>query len=143
VSSPDAPERSNVVPTTGLFVVADSVRQYKLLQIRWIAQMYIEESINQYLPIEFVLKSGQESIFTPPIVEAHGNDFYVIDGKTRAFAHGATSSTLNCVVVKNVQSNLPRPPVRLSDVRVDRRKSSSERIPPNQFRHIESAVHSW
>jgi hypothetical protein len=122
------------------------VREYKYRQIRHLIELYKRLGVTLFNPTQVTLNTGKKSIVTPPVVEAAGNQFILIEGSTRAtFCRDEGVSTINCVVVRGVTDQLPSTPVRFQQVRVVGSTLGPgqryERFNYSHFRSIERGVH--
>jgi hypothetical protein len=122
------------------------VREYKYRQIRHLIDLYKRLGITLFDPATVSLSTGEKSIVTPPVVEAAGGQFILVEGSTRAtFCRDENVSAINCVVVRGVTDPLPSAPVPFKQVRVVGRTLDTgqryERFNYSHFRSIERAVH--
>lgn len=134
------------VPVERLVSLANYVREYKYRQIRHLIQLYRDLNIPLFDPAAVVLKSGEKSIVTPPVVEESGGQFILLEGSTRAtFCRDEGIAHMKCVVVRGVMDPLPGAPVMFNRVRVVGRTLDAdqryEKFNYANFRSIERAVH--
>lgn len=129
-----------------LLSLANYVREYKYNQIRSLVGLYREKNISLFEPAAVVLTGSHKSIVTPPVVEASGSRYVLIEGSTRAtFLRDQGEERIACVVVRGVRDALPSDLVDFSKVRVVARKFDAEfryaGFNYTLFRHIEASVH--
>ena len=83
------------------------IRGDKYKQIYNMFNLY-PESGDIFSGSSIALHGDRESIIGPIVVEKHGDNYFVIEGNTRAlFAYKNNISKLKVLVVKNVKANLP------------------------------------
>jgi len=136
------------VPLDRLVSLTRFVREYKYRQIRHLIDLYKRSGIMLFDPTAVSLNTGEKSIVTPPVVEAAGSQFILVEGSTRAtFCRDEDISAINCVVVRGVTDPLPSTPVPFTQVRVVGRTLDTERryerFNYSHFRSIERAVHPF
>jgi len=134
------------IPLDRLVSLTRFVREYKYRQIRYLIDLYKRLGIMLFDPAAVNLNTGEKSIVTPPVVEAAGDHFVLVEGSTRAtFCRDEDVSEINCVVVRGVTDPLPSSPVPFRQVRVVGRTLNTaqryERFNYSHFRSIERAVH--
>jgi len=136
------------VPLERLVSLTRFVREYKYRQIRHLIDLYKGLGIPLFDPAAVGLNTGEKSIVTPPVVEAVGGQFILVEGSTRAtFCRDEEISVMNCVVVRGVTDPLPSTPVPFKQVRVVGSTLAAgqryERFNYSHFRSIERAVHPF
>ena len=123
------------------------MREYKYQQIKSLHGMFKAANLDPFDVAVVKYISGKETIVTPPVVEASGDSFYLIQGTTRAvYCVREGIQSIRCLVVRGLSDALPssrRVPIR--DVLVGGRTLSmadryGQKIDAD-FRHIEYAVH--
>jgi len=135
------------VPVSGDLLTLDlHVKEYKLLQVAHLFEMYRDFKVAEFSAARFESSLGGSSIVTPPVLERIGNDLIIIEGHTRfyyALRNGISS--IKSVIVERVGSPLPAIPRPLSTLNL----ASDTIIFQNQFdglnsscvRNIEQALH--
>jgi hypothetical protein len=134
------------LPLTSLWALATQVREYKYRQVGSVVDLFDRHDIPFFEPalVDF---GGRVSLITPPVVEASGDRFILIQGSTRsAFCRDTGIGQLTCVVVRGVSDALPSgqhvPLTRVG--MVGRAVSPNERyggLNYAQFRDVERAIH--
>lgn len=129
-----------------LVSLARYVREYKYNQIRNLIGLYREKKIRLFDPAAVLLGGIHRSIVTPPVVEASGSHYVLIEGSTRAtFLRDQGEERIGCVVVRGVRDALPGDPVDFSRVQVVAREFDAQfryrGFNYSLFRHIEAKVH--
>lgn len=135
------------VNVSDLLALGSLVREYKYQQIKSLHGMFKAADLVPFDVAVVKYPSGKETIVTPPVVEASGNSFYLIQGTTRAFFCVREGiEKIRCLVVRNPSAPLPSAnhmPIR--EVLVGGRTLSTlERYGQpidTDFRRIEFAVH--
>jgi predicted acylesterase/phospholipase RssA len=130
-----------------LVALSSLVREYKYQQIKSLHAMFKAADLDPFDVAIVRYASGKQTIVTPPVVEAAGDKFYLIQGTTRAlFCVREGIETIRCLVVRNPSAPLPsqrRTPIR--DVLVGGRTlSTTDRYGQTidaDFRRVEYAVH--
>ncbi len=139
--------RMETVNVSDLMALSSLVREYKYQQIKSLHGMFRTAGLDPFDVAVVKYPGGKETIVTPPIVEASGKSFYLIQGTTRAFFCVREGiEQIRCLVVRNLSAALPsanHTPIR--EVLVGGRTLNTlERYGQPidaDFRHIEFAVH--
>jgi predicted acylesterase/phospholipase RssA len=121
-------------------------REFKYNQIRRLVDLYRRLGLELFEPAAIQLENGQRSIVTPPVVEAAGDKFVLIEGSTRAtFCRDEGVTSFKCVVARGVADPTPSRTYNFERVRITGRDlPASERYDGfdyAHFRHIERAMH--
>lgn len=128
------------------------VKSYKYNQIYRIFDLYSRVEARCFEPLEIVRDIGAQRVvmpITPPVVEQHGEDLYVIEGNNRLLhlvrERGATRALV--LVVRGVSSALPSEgKMRIGQIRVtDEERTGEQRyvgFQRQQFREIEEKAHN-
>lgn len=124
------------------------VREYKYRQIRHLMHIYSNSNIALFDPAYIALRGQQSSLVTPPVVEASGEHFILVEGSTRAtFSRDEGKQELKCIVVRGVEDPLPSAPIPFRQVRVvGRTLPTAERYEQfnyGNFRSIERSMHPF
>ncbi len=120
------------------------IRGYKLKQIHNILDLYDGSTdVFKFTPKSIIYSNNQSTIITPPIIEKHGSNYFVIEGNTRLFyLYYNKVVRVNCIVIDNVSENLPSSSkYSISELLVtDKTKEGKERynnFDYSRFRKIE------
>ena len=134
------------VDINDVYFLSNYIRLEKYRQIKVLFDLYKNNQIPLFEPLEIKLLEDKSSIVTPIILERHQEKLYVIEGKTRlkyAYQHGI--SKLNVIVINGVKSDLPVvkgfEPKRVSQVMVTDNKKAENMQCVKLFRHIEEMFH--
>lgn len=91
-----------------LTFITKYVRGYKFRQIENIFDIYKSRGVEIFSPMKVNLADNKSTLITPPIIEKHGDSYYVIEGNTRlTYLFKSGVKTINTIVVKNVSEGLP------------------------------------
>ena len=124
------------------------IRALKYRQIQQMFDLYGSLDIDKFSSASLRFPDGKESVIGPPVVEKHGDDYYLIEGNTRciyAYRHGF--NFLKMVVVESVDAQLPcnkeekykSHQVLISDQKLEAEGRYSE-FNKQLFRHIEAGL---
>jgi hypothetical protein len=121
-------------------------REFKYNQIRHLVDIYRGLGLELFEPVAIQFANNQNSIVTPPVVEAVGDRFVVIEGSTRAtFCRDEGIPSFKCIVVRNVADPTPSKTFDFDIVRITGRdlpvSERYEGFDYAHFRHIERAMH--
>jgi hypothetical protein len=123
------------------------VREYKYRQIAHLIAAYRANNLTPFEAAAVSFADGRRSIITPPVVEAAGDKFILIEGSTRAtfLRDEDPEGRLTCIVVRGVKDPLPSGTTELQSVRIAGRTLEPdfryEGFNYALFRHIERQVH--
>src|ERR1017187_2072642 len=122
------------------------IRAYKYRQVEHLAAAFRERGIELFGAARVRLDGGAASVVTPPVIEVHGPDGFVIEGNTRTYYCAQSGiERMRAIVVRGVDAPLPASSVDLRQLIV-----STEHLEPDArmpghnysyFRHIEAAAH--
>ncbi|HCG0885754.1 patatin-like phospholipase family protein [Pseudomonas aeruginosa] len=132
-----------------ILVLQQSVKEFKLLQIKHHMSDLQRNGCDLFELIEVSLPGGRGTIVTPPVLERIGEKLVLIDGNTRFFhclANGITS--VRAVIADNVTAPLPaQRPRPLSTLKLVSSTTPVDAMYTNVdrslFRRIEEAVHPY
>jgi predicted acylesterase/phospholipase RssA len=129
-----------------LIFITKYVRGYRFRQINYLIEIYKQNNIELFKPLEIFYSSGKSALVTPPVVEKHGSTLFVIEGNTRLkFLHSTRIKKVYVIKVEQVEEELPSSgrykvnEILISDVE----KTGSDRYNQfsyDKFRKIEKAV---
>jgi predicted acylesterase/phospholipase RssA len=122
------------------------IRAYKYRQVEHLAGLFRDKGIPLFDCATVRLEGGASSVVTPPVIEIHGTEMFVIEGNTRTyFCHRTGLPRMRAIVVRGVQDPIPGKSVELRRVSISTDSlESADRMPGlnySLFRHIESAAH--
>lgn len=132
-----------------ILVLQQSLKEYKLLQIRHHISDLKKHNQELFDLIEVSLPSGTSTIITPPIFEAVGEKLVLIEGHARLFyCLNNGIDAIQAVVVTGVTFELPaRDTYPLSSLKLDSSTISVndlyKDVDMGLFRRIEEAVHPF
>jgi predicted acylesterase/phospholipase RssA len=135
------------IPLTKVIPLTKHVREYKYKQVKHLYEMYKTSGLEAFQTAYLAFADGKTSLVTPPVVEASGDGFVVIEGSTRMlFCKNEGINNLTCVVARNVLAPLPAARWSLDRVRIIGRtlgpKERYEDFNYPNFRRIEYFVHN-
>ena len=135
------------VPLKDSYSISRSARMYRFRQTDFLISVFKKNGIPLFNPAAVELLNGHHSLITPPVVEETNGRFVFIEGNTRALhaiCKGQTS--IRCLVVRGVSTELPATPVPFDEVFMCRLKlpAAWRQIDWNYtaFRNIEEAIHN-
>lgn len=130
-----------------LFFMHDFVYGYKYRAIDELVRLYKESNLELFSSAQFVLANNKGSIITPPIIEIHEGEKYVISGLTRLFyAYKQGISKIQAVVVENCTSPLPLKntvplsKLKIKDTPFDIEEKANFRYDNKNYRRIENVL---
>ncbi len=132
------------IPIDEIRPLTGSLEYFKLFRSRRIDIL----RASHQLPAAFSVRGASEWIFTPPIVERHGDTYVAIDGTHRLFdARRIGKRAAECILVENVAATLPAKPLESWDeVTPTRTKLAREHryasYDASAFRPIRAALRS-
>ena len=145
-------------PTVGLQVssidlakvsfINPALLAFKLLQSRYICELYDSNKIEHYQPLLLTLGGGNTSVIAPPLVEERDGFFVVLNGSHRLYWSLSQRAThIIATVASNVADALPDQPKGIGDVEVHSNQTAKGRarsphFKRELFRRYESAVHA-
>lgn len=91
-----------------ILVMQRRIKEYKALQIRYLASDLTAEGRGLFGPLQVTLMDGKSSIVTPPVLEKHSGSLIVIEGNARLF-HCFTNGIeeVDVVLIEGVTDQLP------------------------------------
>ncbi|MCB2215110.1 MAG: patatin-like phospholipase family protein [Desulfobulbaceae bacterium] len=122
------------------------VRGFKYRQINNIIEIYKRNNFELFTPIQLLLKENKYSIVTPPVIESHGDNCYLVEGNTRlTFLQRLGVVKVKAVIVKNVNEGLPSSGrYKVNEVLITDKetigKDRYDQFDYEKFRKIEKAV---
>lgn len=122
------------------------IRAYKYRQVEHLAGVFRDKGIPLFDCAAVQLDGGANSVVTPPVVEVHGAEMFVIEGNTRTyFCYQMGVPRMRVIVVRGVEDPLPGQSVELRRVSISTDDlEPDDRMPGlnySLFRHIEAAAH--
>lgn len=91
-----------------LTFITKYVRGYKFRQIQNVFDVYKSVGVKLFSPVKVNLSDGKSTLITPPIIEKHGDNYYVIEGNTRlTYLNKIGVQKITTIVVNNVIEGLP------------------------------------
>lgn len=96
------------IPIEEIRPLTGSLEYFKLFRSRRIDILRATHK----LPSAFSVRGAPQWIFTPPIVERHGNNYVAIDGTHRLYdGHRIGKQAAECILIENVAAALPARPL--------------------------------
>ena len=134
------------VDISDMIFITKYVKGFKYRQIQNLFDIYESNKIDLFKPVKLQLNNNKHTIITPPIIEKHGDNFFVLEGNTRLFylyRQGVQSAY--AVIVENVTEALPGSGrYKLNQVLISDRvivgKDRYESFDYSKFRKIEEAI---
>lgn len=140
--------RMDDVQIPGAFSIGVSARTYRFRQVPFMTKALCAEGIPLFELAAVVLRSGEHSLITPPVVEIHNGKRVFIEGNTRAlhsFCDGKNS--IRALVVEGVTNPPPSRPIPIDEVFLCRLSLPAAWRQLDwdygAFRRIEEAVHNY
>ena len=129
-----------------LIFITKYIRGFKYRQIANIIDIYRSNHLELFHPIKMTLSDNKYTIVTPPVIEQHGDNLYVIEGNTRLtylWKHGVKEILVT--IVKGVMDPLPSAGrFSINDILItDKAVSGEDRYEDfdyQRFRKIEKAI---
>jgi predicted acylesterase/phospholipase RssA len=134
------------VPLSNLAALANYVHEYKYQQMQYWIPEFKRQNLSLFESAAVELGGVAKSIITPPVVEASGEQYVLIEGSTRAtYLRDQGEERMYCVVARGIRDLLPGTVSKFSNVRVVGRRMDVDFRYDNfdyrLFRQIELAVH--
>jgi predicted acylesterase/phospholipase RssA len=96
------------IPVTSLTLLTKFVRGFKYKQIEHLFDLFTSEGFSCFETAEIQYTGVLSTVVTPPVVEASGGGYIVVQGNTRAlYCYKNEIPELRCVVVRNHSTPLP------------------------------------
>lgn len=135
------------VQIDAMIPLTEKVKEFKYKQVVYISEMYRRLDIPIFTVGSVIFGDGKRSFMTPPVVEATGSGFVVIEGTARMlFCKNEKIRSMMCVVARNVLAPLPAAACKLDRVRLVGRtlrpEQRYERFDFSNLRRVEYFVHN-
>ena len=134
------------VPIAKMVPLTEKIKEFKYKQLRHLHEIYSHHKVPLFAVAKLTFGDGKISYVTPPVLEANGSGYIVVEGTARMlYCRNQGIGDVLCVVARNVLSPLPASPKRLDRARMVGRTLRPEERYDNwkhqYLRQIELNVH--
>lgn len=106
--NPNVEIKFEEVDIENIIFLTEYLKGYKYRLVENLFNLYKDNDIEFCKPAALIFEHGKELIITPPVIEKHGEKFYVIEGNARiVYASRNGYHKIGAMVVKNVTDSMP------------------------------------